>query len=84
MTKLGWIGLGRHASAMLLPKLPGLGAEIAAICDPQPEALQHGRRLAPAAAPYSRARDLLEHPGLDAVGIAVGPAVHAEIGRAHV
>jgi len=77
--KLGWIGLGRHASAMLLPKLAGLGAEIAAICDPQPDALARARLLAPGAAAFARARDLLEHPGLDAVGIAVGPAVHAEL-----
>jgi myo-inositol 2-dehydrogenase/D-chiro-inositol 1-dehydrogenase len=77
--KLGWIGLGRHASAMLLPKLAGLGAELVAVSDPQAEALDRGRKLAPTAAPYSRARDLLEHPGLDAVGIAVGPSVHAEL-----
>lgn len=77
--KIGWIGLGRHASAMLLPKLAGLGAELAAICDPQPDALARARLLAPGAAPFARARDLLEHPGLDAVGIAVGPAVHAEL-----
>ncbi len=77
--KLGWIGCGRHASQMLLPKLAGLGAEIAAICDPQPDALAWARLLAPAAAPYARGRDLLEHPGLDAVGIAVGPSVHAEL-----
>ncbi|MBL8691563.1 MAG: Gfo/Idh/MocA family oxidoreductase [Rhodospirillaceae bacterium] len=77
--KIGWIGLGRHASAMLLPKLAGLGAEIAAICDPQPDALARARLLAPGAATFARARDLLEHPGLDAVGIAVGPAVHAEL-----
>lgn len=77
--KLGWIGLGRHASQMLLPKLAGLGAEIAAVCDPAPDALSRGRLLAPAATPYTRARDLLAHPGLDAVGIAVGPAVHAEL-----
>lgn len=77
--RIGWIGLGRHASAMLLPKLAGLGAEIVAICDPQPDALARARLLAPGAATFARARDLLEHPGLDAVGIAVGPAVHAEL-----
>ena len=77
--QLGWIGLGRHASAMLLPKLAGLGADVVAICDPQDEALARGRLLAPAASTYARARDLLDHPGLDAVGIAVGPAVHAEL-----
>jgi myo-inositol 2-dehydrogenase/D-chiro-inositol 1-dehydrogenase len=77
--KLGWIGLGRHASQMLLPKLAGLGAEVAAICDPQQDALARGRLLAPGASAYARARDLLDHPGLDAIGMAVGPAVHAEL-----
>ncbi len=77
--KIGWVGLGRHASAMLLPKLAGLGAEIAAVCDPQPDAIAGAKLLAPGAATYTRARDLIEHPGLDAVGVAVGPAVHAEL-----
>lgn len=77
--KIGWVGLGRHASAMLLPKLAGLGAEIAAVCDPQPDAIARAKLLAPRAATYTRARDLIEHQGLDAVGVAVGPAVHAEL-----
>jgi len=77
--KIGWIGLGRHATAMLLPKLAGLGCEVAAIADPDAGALSRGRLLAPAATPYAEARDLLAHPGLDAVGIAVGPAVHAAL-----
>lgn len=75
--KLGWIGCGRHALAMLLPKLAGLGAEIVAICDPQAEALARGQALAPGATAYANAEDLIAHPGLDAVGMAVGPSVHA-------
>ena len=77
--RIGWIGLGRHACSMLMPKLAGLGAEIAAICDPQPDAIARAKLLAPAATTYTRARDLIEHPGLDAIGLAVGPAVHAEL-----
>lgn len=73
---IGWIGCGRHASQMLLPQLGRNGIRLAAICDSDREAAeriawQYGVRHV-----FSDFREMLAHPGLDAVGMAVGPGVH--------
>lgn len=83
---IGWIGCGTHANEMLLPQLGRLEARIAALCD-----IDAGRLAATAmrfgVADADTTRDwrqLLARDGLDAVGIAAGPAAHAEIGLAAV
>jgi myo-inositol 2-dehydrogenase/D-chiro-inositol 1-dehydrogenase len=80
--RIGWIGCGTHAAEMLLPQLVRLPVTLAAIAD-----TDLGRRVAVGdrygvKACYEDADSLLDHAGLDAIGMAVGPAVHARIGAA--
>jgi myo-inositol 2-dehydrogenase / D-chiro-inositol 1-dehydrogenase len=80
MIKIGWIGCGTHASEMLLPQLVRLPVKIAALCDVD------GNRLAQIAdrygvvARYAETTQMLAHEELDAIGMAVGPAMHLELG----
>lgn len=78
--KIGWIGCGTHAAEMLLPQLSRLPVTLAAVCDANPErlALVAGRYGVPAR--YTDAGAMLAAGTLDAVGMAVGPAVHARLG----
>lgn len=74
--RIGWIGCGRHARQMLLPQLGRNDIRLEAVCDVDGEAAatvawQYGVEHV-----YSDLRELVAHPGLDAVGMAVGPAVH--------
>jgi myo-inositol 2-dehydrogenase / D-chiro-inositol 1-dehydrogenase len=80
MIKIGWIGCGTHAGEMLLPQLVRLPVKIAALCDIDAKRLaQIGDRYG-VVARYADAAQLLAHPELDAVGMAVGPAAHVELG----
>jgi myo-inositol 2-dehydrogenase / D-chiro-inositol 1-dehydrogenase len=80
MIKIGWIGCGTHASEMLLPQLVRLPVKIAALCDIDGKRLdQIGDRYG-VVARYADAAQLLAHAGLDAVGMAVGPALHVQLG----
>ena len=84
--RIGWIGCGTHANEMLLPQLTRHDVAIAALCDSDPE------RLARTAARYGVApehctadwRAMLARTDLDALGLAVGPRGHFEIGMAAV
>jgi myo-inositol 2-dehydrogenase/D-chiro-inositol 1-dehydrogenase len=79
--KIGWIGCGIHATQMLLPQLVRHDVEIAALCDID------GKRLADASRQFgvsrltSDAEELIRMPGIDAIGMAVGPDQHLEFGR---
>jgi myo-inositol 2-dehydrogenase / D-chiro-inositol 1-dehydrogenase len=80
MIKIGWIGCGTHASEMLLPQLVRLPVKIAALCDVDEKRLaQIGDRYG-VAARYADAAQLLAREELDAIGMAVGPALHVELG----
>ncbi len=84
--RIGWIGCGTHANEMLLPQLTRHDVRIAALCDSDPQ------RLAATGARYGVAADdlttdwrhLLERQDIDAIGLAVGPKGHYEIGLAAV
>ena len=78
--RIGWLGCGTHAAAMLLPQLSRLPITLAAVCDADPERLALVGDRYGVASRYADADALLAHPGLDAVGMAVGPAVHARYG----
>jgi myo-inositol 2-dehydrogenase/D-chiro-inositol 1-dehydrogenase len=80
--KIGWIGCGTHASQMLLPQLTRQDVELVALCDVDAGNLARAARQFGVRAAYADHRDLLAHPGLDAVGMAVGPAAHHAIGLA--
>jgi myo-inositol 2-dehydrogenase/D-chiro-inositol 1-dehydrogenase len=79
LLRVGWIGCGRHATDMLLPHLVRTGVRLEAICD-----TDAGRLAATATAygvghAFADAASLLSHPGLDAVGMAVGPEAHPDL-----
>jgi myo-inositol 2-dehydrogenase / D-chiro-inositol 1-dehydrogenase len=84
--KIGWIGCGTHANEMLLPQLVRHEVHLAALCDSDP------RRLAATAARYGVAapdlttnwRSLFARTDIDALGLAIGPQGHYEIGLAAV
>jgi len=82
MIRIGWIGCGTHAAEMLLPQLSRLPVTIAAIADTDAARLALIGDRYGVSARYTDGSALLEHPGLDAVGMAVGPAVHARLGLA--
>ncbi|CAN5227877.1 Gfo/Idh/MocA family oxidoreductase [soil metagenome] len=84
--RIGWIGCGTHANEMLLPQLTRYDVTLAGLCD-----LDEGRLAATAlrfgVEPSRTTRDwraLLARDDIDAIGIAAGPAAHAEIGRAAI
>lgn len=79
---IGWIGCGRHASQMLLPQLVREDVRISAICDLDGDRVADVARRYGVADTYTNAGDLLAHPGLDAIGLAIGPGAHLEIGQA--
>ncbi|GAU85104.1 Gfo/Idh/MocA family protein [Bosea sp. BIWAKO-01] len=84
--RVGWIGCGLHANEMLLPQLTRHDVEITALCDTDEARLNTtGRRYGvPEAARLRDWRSLLSRGDLDAVGLAVGPALHHEIGLAAI
>ncbi|MBV2183302.1 MAG: Gfo/Idh/MocA family oxidoreductase, partial [Rhizobium sp.] len=80
--KIGWIGCGIHATQMLLPQVVRHDVQLAALCDID------GVRLAAAGRQFgvskltSDAAELIATPGLDAIGMAVGPNQHLLFGKA--
>lgn len=80
--KIGWIGCGVHATQMLLPQLVRHDVEIAALCDIDGERLASAGRQFGVSRLTSDAEALIRTPGLDAVGMAVGPDQHLAFGKA--
>ena len=74
--KLGWIGCGRHATQMLLPQLGRNGVRLAAVCDRDAVAANAVAQQYGVDDVYDDYRALISHPGLDAIGMAVGPDLH--------
>ncbi|MEZ5931643.1 MAG: Gfo/Idh/MocA family oxidoreductase [Alphaproteobacteria bacterium] len=81
--RLGWIGCGRQASEMLLPELVRIeGVGLAALADIDEAALARIAERYGVVQTFADYRDLLARDDLDGVGMAVGPAMHREIGLA--
>lgn len=76
MINIGWIGCGRHARQMLLPQLGRNDIRIAALCDRDTAALNRTAQEFGVSQVFDDFRDLVAAPGLDAIGMAVGPALH--------
>ncbi|MBE3640175.1 Gfo/Idh/MocA family protein [Mangrovicoccus algicola] len=76
MINIGWIGCGRHARQMLLPQMGRNGIRIAALCDRDPAMLSQTAAEYGVTALHDDFRDLIATPGLDAIGMAVGPDLH--------
>ncbi|CAH1648789.1 MULTISPECIES: Gfo/Idh/MocA family oxidoreductase [unclassified Chelatococcus] len=84
--RIGWIGCGTHANEMLLPQLTRHDVVIEALCDTSRERLAAtGRRYG--VAPENQLTDwrvLLARDDIDALGLAVGPQLHYDIGLAAI
>lgn len=76
MINIGWIGCGRHARQMLLPQLGRNDIRIAALCDRDGEALKKTAAEYGVTALHDDFREMIKTPGLDAIGMAVGPELH--------
>jgi myo-inositol 2-dehydrogenase / D-chiro-inositol 1-dehydrogenase len=84
--RVGWIGCGTHANEMLLPQVVRHDVVIQALCDiSQANLASTGRRYG-VAPKYQTAdwRALLVRTDIDAVGLAIGPQQHHEIGLAAI
>jgi len=84
--RIGWIGCGTHANEMLLPQLQRYDVELVALCDTDTARLKAtARRYGVAVTDRTIDwRQLLARHDIDAVGVAVGPRGHYEIGMAAV
>ncbi len=80
--RIGWIGCGTHAGEMLLPQLVRLPVQLAALADIDAGRLKLVGDRYGVTARFSDAHALIESPGLDAIGMAVGPQLHAEFAAA--
>ena len=79
--RIGWIGCGRQASEMLLPELAMIdGVTLAALADIDEKALATSAGRYGVAQSFRDYRDLIALPDIDGIGMAVGPAMHREIG----
>lgn len=84
--RIGWIGCGTHANEMLLPQIMRHQVRLQALCDVSDERLQEtARRYGVAESDLMKDwRALLARNDLDAIGMAVGPHLHHEIGLAAI
>ena len=80
--KIGWIGCGLHATQMLLPQLLRYDVELAALCDIDAGRLADAGRQFGVSRLTDDADELIRTPGIDAVGMAVGPDQHLAFGKA--
>lgn len=80
--RIGWIGCGIHATQMLLPQLLRHDVQIVALCDIDAERLKQAGRQFGVERLTTDAQELIATPGLDAVGMAVGPDQHLAFGLA--
>ncbi|RDJ27717.1 gfo/Idh/MocA family oxidoreductase [Bosea caraganae] len=80
--RIGWIGCGIHATQMLLPQLVRHDVRIAALCDIDGKRLSEAGRQFGVDALLTDAAELIRTPGLDAIGMAVGPDQHLAFGKA--
>lgn len=80
--RIGVIGTGSrgiYLMQLILPAALETGIEIAALCDTFEPNLAVARQLVPGAPAFADHRQLLEHPGLDAVIVATPLHQHAHI-----
>ncbi|MBI1244067.1 MAG: gfo/Idh/MocA family oxidoreductase [Alphaproteobacteria bacterium] len=84
--RIGWIGCGTHAMEMLLPQIARHDIELRALCDSARDRLElagrrHGVHPEDLVSDW---RALLSRDDVDAIGMAVGPGLHHEIGLAAI
>ena len=77
--RIGILGCGAIARVAHLPSLARTpGARVVALADPEPSSLAEARHLAPDARAVADYGAVLDMPDVDAVVIALPPALHAE------
>ncbi len=79
--RVALIGTGYFARFHLDAWLRLPGAELAGICDLDPQRLREAAALAPQAKPYADAAAMLDELALDLVDVATPPATHLELVR---
>lgn len=79
---IGWIGCGNHATEMLLPQLVRHDVRLVAIADLDPARLELAGNRYGVLHRHRDVMELLDTPGLQAVGMAVGPKQHSEFAAA--
>jgi myo-inositol 2-dehydrogenase / D-chiro-inositol 1-dehydrogenase len=86
LVRMAWIGCGTHANEMLLPQLMRHDVTLAALCDTDADRL--ARTAARFGVPQERTtpdwREVLNRNDIDALGLAIGPQGHFEIGMATI
>jgi myo-inositol 2-dehydrogenase/D-chiro-inositol 1-dehydrogenase len=86
LVRMAWIGCGTHANEMLLPQLMRHDVTLAALCDTDADRL--ARTAARFGIPQERTtpdwREVLNRNDIDALGLAIGPQGHFEIGMAAI
>lgn len=86
LVRMAWIGCGTHANEMLLPQLMRHDVTLAALCDTDADRL--ARTAARFGVPQERTtpdwREVLNRNDIDALGLAIGPRGHFEIGMAAI
>ncbi len=84
--RMAWIGCGTHANEMLLPQLMRHDVALAALCDTDADRL--ARTAMRFGVPPERTtrdwREVLNRNDIDALGLAIGPQGHFEIGQAAI
>ena len=77
--RVAWIGCGRHAEQMLLPQLLRHNIELVAVCDLDASTVQKIGRRYGVIGSFTDYRAMLQLPGIDVVGMAVGPTQHRDM-----
>jgi myo-inositol 2-dehydrogenase / D-chiro-inositol 1-dehydrogenase len=84
--RIAWIGCGTHANEMLLPQLMRHDVTLAALCDSDADRLAR-TAMRFGVLPERTTRDwreVLSRNDIDALGLAIGPQGHFEIGMAAI
>ncbi len=86
LQRMAWIGCGTHANEMLLPQLMRHDVTLAVLCDTDADRL--ARTAARFGVPPERTtrdwREVLNRNDIDALGLAIGPQGHFDIGLAAI
>jgi predicted dehydrogenase len=80
--KLAVVGLGGWGKNVLRAFAGTKGAEVAAICDRSPAALEAGAKVCPGAKRTSSFEEVLADPGLNAVVLATPAVLHGDMAKA--
>lgn len=79
---MAWVGCGRHAEQMLLPQLVRKDVRLIGVCDINTDAAHAMARRYGVSHVTADWNDVLSLPGVDIIGMAVGPTQHRDIALA--